>query len=699
VVVCVKGKKGTVFPEGVTVRTWSAPVEQPLPDGPMPDGPIPDGGEVPDGGEIGAPQRYILWEQSVGFEMWRTDNTVCTESLMFGQIEGVYEGALTLCFPAVVDGLVEFCIGPEPLLYQIVPPCLRLSKVEKSAKAAPKPADWSDVTGNTYDQPQYKHRNSWQSVPAYKAYLSLRKWRVRGRLRVRALAEWLRIRVKVEGKAGVVRWVFLDEDDPAGHPDVDPTDYKVERGKTVKDCVAPYGFGNPDDNTGNNMRIQEATVGGVRYRFVGRPRRIRFWRMSKPRDICPRFPVEEVGGNSYEVFTEVKDGESAVVFRPTNDGGDNYWVYAFPYDKKDGRSLCCGQMIRVVVWRKVKVAVYAMRKRQGAGYYFPGKDFDSLKTALKRAFGDVTNGDVTDPDRNCYIEVEVKKDRGVAGQWLTEYEDKVENLHNYALNKTNYHLDRRGKHPIYSAQLTGIRDWIDRREEDFGITVPLPHCWVADRAFKNRKLRISTPYADVYPYLQEDMRFVLKVKMNAVTKSFSISLRSVDGKPGISPMDLAALLNQPRDKPYTVRILQKWVTIWEAGEAQPKRVKWNYVVVETEGKLGFFSSDPKITPALQMLGVPVGRMVDTSDWRNLVSIHEIGHCFYNGGRIRRSTSGDMRLEIWYHFLHCSYRESSVSSDGRRYPGVCGWYFSPLIAREMRCSVFANFGLVDTGYGD
>ena len=43
VVVCVKGAKGGVFPEGVTVRTWSGLVEIPLPDDP-----IPDGGEVGD---------------------------------------------------------------------------------------------------------------------------------------------------------------------------------------------------------------------------------------------------------------------------------------------------------------------------------------------------------------------------------------------------------------------------------------------------------------------------------------------------------------------------------------------------------------------------------------------------------------------------------------------------------------------------
>ena len=614
---------------------------------------------------------------------------------MFGQTEGVYEGALTLCFPAVVDGLAEFCIGPEPLLYQIVPPCLRLSKVEKSAKAAPKPADWSDVTGNTYDQPQYKHRNSWQSVPAYKAYLSLRKWRVRGRLRVRALAEWLRIRVKVEGKAGVVRWVFLDEDDPAGHPDVDPTDYKVERGKTVKDCVAPYGFGNPDDNTGNNMRIQEATVGGVRYRFVGRPRRIRFWRMSKPRDICPRFPVEEVGGNSYEVFTEVKDGESAVVFRPTNDGGDNYWVYAFPYDKKDGRSLCCGQMIRVVVWRKVEVAVYAMRKQQGAGFYFPGKDFDSLRTALKRAFGDVT-----DPDRNCYIEVKAEPDWGVPGKWLTEYVDKVNDLHEYALRKTNYHLDG-GEHPVYSAQLLGIRDWTNRSPEELGLTVPFPHSWIACKSFEEGKLEVTTPYADVFPYLIEGMKFNLYVDINGNIQRFEFKLRNVDGKPGISPNDLAAILNHPRVKPYKVRLMERELIVWEAGEPQEKEVTWYRVVIKVKGRLCFQSDSPEVRRGLRLLGFPVADRIKPNVWldskqvKTRVAVHEIGHAIYNRGAVRRSHALDRNLKAWYHYIHSSYRVASISMVG----GICGRKFSSLISREFRCSIFAAFAVEGDGLGD
>jgi len=629
-----------------------------------------------------------------------TNNTICTRSLMFGQIEGVYEGALTLCFPAVVDGLVEFCIGPEPLLYQIVPPCLRLSKVEKSAKAAPEPADWSDVTGNTYDQPQYKHRNSWQSVPAYKAYLSLRKWRVRGRLRVRALAEWLRIRVKVEGKAGVVRWVFLDEDDPAGHPDVDPTDYKVERGKTVKDCVAPYGFGNPDDNTGKNMRIQEATVGGVRYRFVGRPRRIRFWRMSKPRDICPRFPVEEVGGNSYEVFTEVKDGESAVVFRPTNDGGDNYWVYAFPYDKKDGRSLCCGQMIRVVVWRKVKVAVYAMRKRQGAGYYFPGKDFDSLRTALKRAFGDVTNGDVTDPDRNCYIEVEVKKDRGVAGQWLTEYEDKVENLHNYALNKTNYHLDREGEHPLYSTQLTGILDAGERKEK-LGITAPCPHSWLFLKDF-GEEVVIRTPYVDYYPDLWDGMTFLMDIKRGGLQCTVKIKVHA-DQQGHVTPRELFNAFSKPVLVEGTFLKYRCKVLEWEEEDAPTvviegkQRLLNRCVQLVVTGAVKFRGND-RVAKALKSLGFPVGRWLTLGVYKNSVALHEVGHALYDGGGLckqDRAENAHSPLENWYHVYRCSYCFGSISA---RY-GYTGDKFSPLLCRDFRCSVFAYFDPTGKAYGD
>jgi len=356
-----------------------------------------------------------------------------------------------------------------------------------------------------------------------------------------------------------------------------------------------------------------------------------------------------------------------------------------------------------------------MWKRQGAGHYFPGKDFGSLSAALKHAFGDVTDGDVTDPDRNCYIEVKVEPDWGIPGKWLTEYVDKVNDLHEYALRKTNYHLDG-GEHPLYSAQLTGIRDWIGPGTGP-GVTLPFPHSWLRVPYFATHRFWLTTPVTDAFPNLKPGMTFSVEMRSAGNHRAKAVFvIRDFDGVPGISVSDLyeslsrivavegdRSLVNQIR-----VRMNRRNPVVFRLEEpGQPPRyVGWHYV------GLGFpagfrvkMEAEPPRQPggpskqetetALKNLGYPVGQWYDKELHKNRVAVHEVGHNFFNAGRIKCSAGWTRSLEKAYHLEQNSYREPSLSTD----LGFSSWRFSPLIAREYRCSIFSYFESDGTGFGD
>ena len=684
VLICVRGAKGGVFPEGMTVRTWSGLVEQPLPDGP-----IPDGGEVPDGGEIGAPQRYILWEQNVGLEM-ATNNTICTKSLMFGQMEGAYEGAGTFCFPAVADGVVQFLIGPEDLLTLLKESCVKIVDVRRDSKRV-KP----------YTQPLYKieggQRKRHGERKCYKSYIKY--WRGKG------VAQEMQFKVKVtDDKAKYVLWWIKDPDDPAGHRDVDPND---------KDCKNPYGYGNGNDNTGSGWSIA-SPIFKIEWKAYKETKK-------NVKRRSPYFPVKFVKGLEIIVLTKVKKGKSGLWFCPTNDGGDDFAIYAIPFkeDPLKGRrkdeqkeldigkvkralekswekyALCNGVCFYVVVWRRVEVWIYAMKKKgKKPKVYYPGAR-GLLHEQLKRAFGDVE-----DPDRNCYIEI-IPKDINLKTPYKENFRDE-DDLHKYTLDmkKRNFHTNKQGGHRKYSAQLLGVRNYT--AVGVVGQVPDYPHAFVFN-AKRPTKVPLCLAYTlKNFPFLTDGTRFNLYVFSPQGKTTATVVIRDLDGNGDISPDELWEALSTAIRKAdlYGLLKMAAWKDEEEHKEDKKVVIKLQCVGISfPQGwrvKIG--AVDPEAKQKLLKSGFPLDKEFSYPIYLNHTPIHEVGHVLFSRGKTippRKAPNAKKRRGRIADFYHTArYVEPSVSR----------WEFNslkfcPLLARYFRCFINAFFDRNGKAYHD
>jgi|GEM_PF-4882415 len=623
-----------------------------------------------------------------------TNSTVCTESLMFGQIEGVYEGALTLCFPAVADGFVEFRIEPEVLFFPLRDPCLKIVSVKRL-----KLLGWEDITGQTYEQPISELLGKGHAKRrAYKVYIQ--QWPVKE-------AQEIKLTVKVTDKrAKYVFWWITDPDDPAGHIDVDPNDYqkrKDEKGEPVKAplCIDPYGWGVGNDNTGTGAMVRKAG-----YKIVDKSKSTV---IEEVRDRCPKFPVDAVRGTRFWVVTEVRDSKSALIFRPSNDGGDDYEIYAIPLKGKvdvhaefgvvlrelNRQALCNGDWVYAVVWRRVKVKIYAMKDKDSGRVFYPGsqklvnlggRKIPKLHMDLVKAFGEVS-----DPDRNCYIEI-LPKDVNLQTEYKKILEE--EKFHQYTLQHTNYHGPGK-KHPLYSAQLLGADRDGTLPERGLGAVFPFPHAFVFVGEFPNKALIRSAFFRkDVLPALKDGMVFQLHIKRPQGALVVNVRLEDENRDGHIALKEFRNKVKEAATKTGIWNMLGFQCVI---GENEAKingrrfRVLSILISFPQEWELKIDSRDQKVRMALRQCGFPVGYFISHRDDITSTAIHEVGHVLNTRGTTihplstKRGQKQAGQLADFYHWVR--YYESSVSRTGG---GFNSLKFCPLLVRYFRCFVNAYF---------
>jgi len=582
--------------------------------------------------------------------------------------------------PAVPNGVVEFTTNEGITeLYDILDECevsISVVSVQRKEKGA-----WKEVSPD--------------SSGNYRSYVEYKSGG--------GIAEWIGITVEVadNGAHGVL-WVMYDIDDPADHFDVDPNDTLLRPDGTV------VGWGEiGGDNTGRN--------GPKFFQLKPYPFRRRGGLVRRVTPVSnPRFPVRELFDfTGMGAVTGIQDGKSGVIFQPTNDGGDNFKIYAVPViavyavDGYELKPLCCGISIPIVVWRKFKVKVYAMDDPEDDNF-FPGKDKSSLTDSLVKAFGDVN-----DPDRNCYIEMDVIIEEK---NLHTHYVETVHNLHDYTLEHTCYHDDGehdkdkvKGKHPLDTAQLCGIwAMWVMiRRGERYGATGPYPHSFLLNSEFApGSRFDLSSvlvPYRNELrggPYrgLRDGAEFTIEIRKGNSTVKLEVTIIDFDGDNLISTKDFVLSLRTAT----TTWVGQPWeeaaVTDRILKEIEGRR--WEAVIIRFKGDSIYIKAEGKDAQALKRIGFPVNETIDVGMFKNHTAVHEVGHNLYayskegyNGVEV--GIDGGAKICKNYHLQRTSYEEPSASLEAGSY-----WVkFAPLIARDFRCTIFRHYDKDGRAYRD
>ena len=663
--------------------------------------PVADGEEddlVEPDSELLKPHRDLLCEVEIELKPYIHEPGLNkSETLMAAETE-VEEPPPPMAFspvviPAVADGIVEFTTTEGITeLYDVGESCV---KVE-------------DVKAHIGDR-------KWETIEPYlgeDTYKSYVMWRG---VRAGGWAQGIMITVNVtDTNAVAVRWMMTDIDDPASHFDVDPNDTVLNPDGTIAGCVGIGG-----DNTGRN---------GPKF-FQLRPypfRRINVAGVLEPvRN--PRFPVRNlIDFTGMGAVTGIINGKSGVIFRPTNDGGDNFKIQIIALDG-DGNELCCGDEVAIVVWRKFNVKVYAMAKEEDGKkiVFYPGKDLTSLQNRFKDAFYPDN-----DPDHNCYIEIHLEQPT----DWQVELRKvthrravgEVENVHTYTVEKTNYHQAPL-THPLNTAQLIGARFRVNtsvsppRYERGkLGCVVPFPHSWVFHGNVASWGFRrfcfppITFSYGDSLP-----MSFRMYIlRRDGSEERRLMFINDVDRSGHIDPWEMRDSLEEGlRDVEgisVSSRVQIEWVSKRFSSDPEVEKYpRWFvYFDYDLERIVAVrFENSYACPPVVERLDLPTKYPIDpeaknvleeaVSVMKERVSIHEIGHILYNAGGmfghtlpsyiLNPSKYGKIikNLSRAYHDWRCSDGTRSVSNTGYKI-GTDFFKFSPLIARDFRCSINRYF---------
>jgi len=477
------------------------------------------------------------------------------------------------------------------------------------------------------------------------------------------------------------------------------------------------GKGKGGDNTGETPTLREFMFHQHKnYEIV---EKIHKREIRDARKINPRFPASPwIDHTGTAAVTKVlqdektKEYKSAVEFQPTNDGGDNFKIQILPLDEGK-KPLCSGKELEIVVWRRVKVKVYAMKGNNGKCFY-PGipcdpNNADAVKASLKSLqdrFKQAFCPD-NDPDHNCYIEIELKNEN-----LNTKYIEVVEEFHQYTAKETKYH--KKGvsglEHPYDTVQLLGVHRI---KKGHLGVTSPDPHCWVSTYGIKSiREVGFAVTLPPVRKCYKIPPKTTIVIKLTdkeGKTKDFTVGLNLTDKGKELTPEQVEkAIKDAMKDvledsEGKTFEIYVKEENIHSDFYPPPIVKKWytrKYVVIivycrkykkmELTGKDGA----EKLLKEWEVYGK---HPLSINTEKELTAVHEVGHALYNaGGKYGLKFSKEtytvlvaLQLSMDYHFGRVSDNTQSVSSGGGEKTSV-GNRFSPLICRDFRCSIFRFF---------